>query len=362
MILILKNIKNSIKGYRSIYIILIVSQIISVLMAYFAYGVYGNFQMEKVKFDFNTHVISSYANNLVNAYEIKDIMDKFLKQSEDRLNYVNMWGEYGDYKIVASNTYENSEFGFKEVYEDFEMYDGRYPTDAEINEAKNIVYTVNIGKPGETLELDGDQYLISGVLHTDTDEKIVNVSIRAFPDKIPISFINLVFDDLPTVKDYNCFGSVLTNALGDRITIAEMKIRDEEYIIAMDSIITISVIIGIVTALDTALLYGYILNKRQRQMMIMGISGAKRIHRVLINETEIVLVTLATTAIGLLLFCNIFEKLINKIYHNSAEIYYAGSYSVIALIYVTSVIIVTLFVSVVDSRKGFLQNRRGENG
>lgn len=362
MILVLKNIKNSIKGYRSIYIILIISQIISVLIAFFAYGVYGNFQMEKIAFNFNTHVISVTTNDTVYAHEIREVMHEFLEQSEDRLDYVNMWGKYEDYNIVASNDYENGEFNFKNVFPEYEMYDGRFPTNIEINEAEKVVYTVNIGKTGEYIEIDGEKYLITGVLHTDTEERLVYVSMGAFPSTVPIKHVNLIFEKLPTVKDYNCFGTALTNALGDRITIQEMEIKDEEYIIAMDSIITISVIIGIVAALDTALLYGYLMNKRRRQMMIMGITGAKRIHRIIINEAEIVLITLSTTIIGVLLFSNIFEEFVNRIYKNSAEIFHAGSYAIIALIYVMSVVIVTLIVSIIDSQKGFLQMRRGENG
>lgn len=362
MILVLKNIKNSIKGYRSIYIILIISQIISVLMAFFAYGVYGNFQMEKITFNFSTHVISATTNDNVYAHEIREVMNEFLEQSEDGLDYINMWGEYGDYSIVANNDYEDGEFILKNALPDYEMYDGRFPTDIEINEAQKIVYTVNVGKTGEYIEIEGEKYLISGVLHTDTEYRAVYISIEAFPDNVPIEYVNLVFEKLPTVKDYNCFGTALTNALGDRITIQEMDIKDEEYIIAMDSMITISVIIGIVAALDTALLYGYLMNKRRRQMMIMGITGAKRIHRIFINEAEIVLITLATTGIGVLLFSNIFEKFVNRIYKNSAEIFHAGSYAIIALIYVASVVIVTLIVSIIDSKKGFLQIRRGENG
>lgn len=362
MILILKNIKNSICGYRSIYIILIVSQIISVLMAYFSYGVYGNFQMEKTQFKFNTHVISAYTNDVVYAYEIMEVMQEFLEQSEDRLDYFNMWGDSDDYCVTADCIYRDEKFYFKNVYEDYKMYDGRYPTEIEISEGYKVAYTVNMGVTGEYIEINGEKYLIIGVLHTGTEEQIVNISINAFPDNVPIKYVNLVFDKLPTVKDYNCFGKVLTEKLGDRVTIQTMEIQDEEYIIAMDSIITISVIIGIVAALDTALLYGYIMNKRRRQMMIMGITGAKRIHRIIINEAEIVLITLATTITGVLLFSNIFEKLINNIYKNSAEIFHAGSYAIVAIIYVVSVVIITLIVTVLDSRKGFLQVRRGENG
>ena len=360
--LVIKNIKNSIKGYRSIYIILIISQIISIMMALFSYGVYGNFQMEKETFAFNTHVITAFAVDDVYAYEVKDVMREFLEESEDKLDYFNMWGKYEDYSVVASNTYEKGEFYFKDIFKDYKMYDGRYPTEIEISEGYKVAYTVNMGAPGEYIDIAGEKYLITGVLHTDTEEKFVYVSAKAFPDEMPLQCINLVFEKLPTVKDYNCFGTALTNALGNRITINEMEIKDEEYIIAMDSIITISVIIGIVAALDTALLYGYIMNKRRRQMMIMGITGAKRIHRIIINEAEIVLITLATTITGVLLFSNIFEKLINNIYKNSAEIFHAGSYAIVAMIYVVSVVIITLIVTVLDSRKGFLQVRRGENG
>ena len=362
MILVLKNIKNSIKGYRSIYIILIISQIISIMMALFSYGVYGNFQMEKTEFNFKTHVISACCNDVVYAYEIREVMQEFLEQSEDKLDYMNMWGDCDDYNLIANCIYREGKFYFKNVNTDYEMYDGRFPTDIEISEAKKVVYTVNYGKTGDYIDINGEKYLITGVLHTDTEEQGVNIAINAFPDNVPIKYVNLVFDKLPTVKDYNCFGKVLTEKLGDRVTIQEMDIKNEEYIIAMDSIITISVIIGIVAALDTALLYGYIMNKRRRQMMIMGITGAKRIHRIIINEAEIVLITLATTITGVLLFSNIFEKLINNIYKNSAEIFHAGSYAIVAMIYVVSVVIITLIVTVLDSRKGFLQVRRGENG
>lgn len=49
--LVIKNIISSIKGYKKIYLILIISQIISVIMLFFAYGVFGSFNLSQKEYD-----------------------------------------------------------------------------------------------------------------------------------------------------------------------------------------------------------------------------------------------------------------------------------------------------------------------
>ena len=84
MRLVFRNIKNSIKGYRSVYITLIISQIISIIMLFFAYGVFGSFNLSKQEYNAENYTMGAYMNIGANVYidEFIPVFTKILEQTE----------------------------------------------------------------------------------------------------------------------------------------------------------------------------------------------------------------------------------------------------------------------------------------
>lgn len=366
MRLVFRNIKNSIKGYRSVYITLIISQIISIIMLFFAYGVFGSFNLSKQEYNAENYTMGAYMNIGANVYidEFIPVFTKILEQTEPRMNYFVVIGERNEEGIMirTDNEYHNGRFsGSRKCMERDSLSSGRFATEEEINSGAMVAVTEDVGVVGETIEFGGAEYKITGK-EAGRICKTISVSLMAFPDKWPIDAFSIHFEKLPTAKDYEVFKTELENAFGDKVVVEETEILDREKVIAMNSIITMSVLIGVIAALDTALLYGYIVEKRRKQMAIMGILGAKRIDRILINEVEIMFVTIITSLIGWLLFQGVFEELIQNIYENVVEIYYGKVYAIMVGIYILCVFIITLILTILSTGNRFLQLKKANNG
>ena len=106
------------------------------------------------------------------------------------------------------------------------------------------------------------------------------MSYLGYPDDAEIDMITIDFRKLPRQTDYLKFKNTLEGTFGDKIHVEEFPLKDAEELMSINSIMLFAVIIGIAMALDTGLLYGYIISRRRKQMAVFGLTGARRIHAV----------------------------------------------------------------------------------
>ncbi len=360
--LVLKNIMRSIKGYKRIYITLIISQIISVMMLFFSYGVFGSFNLSQYEYEIEQKSMIVTFNEYLCADDIEPVLMKVLAQTEARLDYFFVFGvrdEASGVRMSIYNEYKDGTFADSETMADnTPLLKGRYPTEYELNNGIHVVTATPQYPVGSTIEVLGEQYEVIGNVQ-DNGADVVHITLASAPKTYQFQLVALSFDKLPTQEDYEVFKSEFEAAFGDNARVYEFEVMDVEQVIAMKSIVTISVVIGIVAAFDTALLYGYLMGKRKRQMAILGITGAKRLHRILINESEIMLITIITSGIGLLLFKYIFERLIQIIYENTIEIYHPKIYLIMLGIYIGGMMLITLILTISTSGNKFLQIKKG---
>lgn len=78
---------------------------------------------------------------------------------------------------------------------------------------------------------------------------------------------------------------------------------------SIKTIIFISVIVGITIAVNTGMLYWYLIKNRRKELIVMGIVGASKLKRFKINMTEIAVISALTICIGMALM-----HLVLKIY------------------------------------------------
>ena len=104
----------------------------------------------------------------------------------------------------------------------------------------------------------------------------------------------------PTVNDYNAIKKMVTGNFSD-YTMDEFDIKNNDELTSYRTIIAISVSIGIISALNTCLMYGYIISQRRKQMVVYGIIGAARIRRFAISESEMLVFSVTTSLVGVVL-------------------------------------------------------------
>ena len=359
--LVIKNIVSSIKGYKRIYLTMIASQIISVMLLFLTYGIFGSFNLSQKEYELEQKHIWAYFEDNVYIEELKPVLLKLLEETEAKLDYFFVMGIV-DYesgvRISIYNEYKEGSLSYSNtIKKNTTLLQGRYPTDYEMDSGAHVAVSSTSHTVGSVVSVAGKEYEVIGMDENTHDDKLT-VSLNAVPEGYQFQMVALNFNKFPTIEDYEFFKYELEKEFGSRVKIGKFEAVDIEQIIAMKSIVVISIIVGIVAALDTALLYGYLMEKRKKQIAIMGIMGAKRIHRVLINEIEIMLITVITSVIGLTLFKFIFENLVHKMYENIMEIYYPKVYLIMFGIYIVSVLLVTSVVTISKSGNKFLQLRK----
>ncbi len=359
MKLVLINIKNSIKEYKGVYVLLIVSQLLAVIMLFMAYGIFCSYNASKQEYDESCYELSAFFSENVMMGEFKECYTEILEQVEPRLNYFFLFAKSEDYEIVTYNEYHNGRFtNSDKIYKYKRLKEGRLVTDQEINDRKNYVHGMNVGSVGDIIEIEEKMFQVVGVEEDEWLGTTIHMAITCYPDGVVLKNFVLEFEKLPTLKDYEVFKRVLENEFGEKVTIQEYKVKNEEQLIAINSIIVLSVAVGVIAALDTALLYGYIMKKRKRQMAIFAICGAKRLYRIIINEIEIFIVSLVTATIGFVIFRLLVEKIMNYVYNNTVSIYSMTAYGLMLVMYLLSIVILTTIATIIVNRKRILDMRR----
>lgn len=363
--IVFKNISSSAKGYKRIYLTLIISQIISVVILLFAYGIFGSFNLSQKEYDYQKRVMyTSFTGDEVYMGEIRAALQHHLSEKEEYLQEFIVLGGYdsvNDTRIRVRNSYKKGKFSTSDVFcEDFPLIKGRNLTEYEMNSKNNVAISASTYSIGSKVRVGNTDYEIVGIIQDDDKDESIFVSLDSVPDDYILAGICFNYNKYPTVKDYEDMVKIFETAVGrNRVEFSEFEPMDNEQIIAMKSIVIISVIIGIISALDTALLYRFIMEKRKKQMAIMGIVGAKKIHRILINETEIMILTAMTSTIGYLIFRYIFEGLIQNIYKNMVEIYYPKIYVIMLGIYIGGMLLITSILTISTSGNKFIQLKKG---
>ena len=363
--LIFKNIYNSLKGYRRIYIILIISQLVSVILLMLAYGIFGSFNLSQKEYTINQRSLYAQFNKQQTTKQIKPTLMKMLEEFDGRMDYFVVFGitdEESGVRLCVYDEYENGQFSYsKYISKNNPLINGRYPTKYENNSGEKLVVTTDKYKIGSTINVLGTEYeIIGNVVSNGMNDNSVYVSLNALPSDYKIQWISIIFKSFPTVEDYVFFRIELESVFGNEVWVDDFEPIDNEEIISMKTMMVICVIIGTISALDTALLYKYLMDKRKKQMAIMGIAGAKRIHRVLINESEIFIVTLITTVIGFIVFKFVFEGLVHRVYENIYNIYVPKVYLIMIGLYVAIVMIITLILTIAMSGNKFLRLHKCE--
>lgn len=360
--IIKKNIIDAFTSFRKISFLLVISQFASVISIFFLYGIYGSYSAKMQELESDSYSI--YADFSAGKIgELRACLPDILAEINHKLDYmfitgvddrlmIPMYTEYedGNY-LIAENSKEN----------DDALY-GRELSDEDAINGSRVVYSMAANGPavGDFLTIAGEEYEVIGI-----DKKQLHgmeMPFSSCPDNVELFILVFNFKRLPTQNDYNLIKNTLYEAFGEALNIDEFKIKDKEEIISYRTIILIAISIGVVSALNTCLLYRYIIEQRRKQMAVYGVVGATKGQRLIINEVEIMAVSAITTVAGLLIFKLGLENILDIIYENSVKLYSATAYLAMVGIYLGCIFIcTTLLLYVINRDKLVDMLRRARN-
>lgn len=350
--LALKNIKNSIVEFSREYSLLIVSQLVAVISIFFAYGIFGSYSAKMQEIDIDSYNFGATVE-VGKVGQLRESLPEMLEGMQDRLDYVFIGGFQDDMRVSMYFEYDNGEYKSADTTnKNAPVDEGRNISDKDLRDGSNVVcisgdiegmigYTVDIGDTG--FQVIGRRNIGANYLE---------IPFTAESDDLELFVISLIFEQLPKQSDYIMFRDTIEGLFGDEVIVDEFKLKDADEIISMKSIIVISVAIGIVSALNTCLIYGYIISRRKKQMAVYGIIGAAKGIRLLINEVEIMLVSASIVVIGFIVYRFGIEKKIVEVYASSVSVYGFKSYFIMIMLYMICIFVATyIMLNLVTSRR-----------
>lgn len=358
------SLKNIGKLFRKnkLFILLICSQLIAVNIIYFVYGIYTGYNASKQEMTINTYTLTASFEDgqEPKMKECRNCFDEIFEEVQNRMDYFFIYGGYDDDIWQIHNEYKDGKYSFaKTVKSNMGLAEGRFFEEEEIQNASKVIIVEgkNVGEVGT--EYCG--YNIIGRLKdfSDDERKIIDVSYSGYPDDAYVDMIMINFSKLPRQTDYLKFRDTLESVFGNGIQVEEFPLKDAEELMSINSIMLFAIIIGIAMALDTGLLYGYIISRRRKQMAVFGLTGARKIHLFIINESEILIVGVVTLLSGMIIFKVAFENMVvKKMYEIETKIYAFKVYAKLAIIYLICMLLVTSVITYIYSDSNIMNMLR----
>ncbi len=356
--LVFKNIKNSLRAYRGIYGLLIITQIIAVIILFFVYGTVVSYDMAREEKRSENLGFYAYFDERVAIYNLPDELKDVLENVEPRLKYIAAIHKNEEIQISFIQDYHNGRLYIdEESFGTDRLTGGRYMTEEEINNGSKVVVGNEIGELGDTINLGNEEFEIIGTISG--MENFGLMSFRACPKELTTRMVVLEFNQFPTQFDYDIFVTTIKSHYGNKVQFSEFEPMNVDDIIAYNSIIVLALAIGVVAALDTILVYNYIMKKRKKQMAIFGINGANTRQQIFINEMEVVIITVFTAIIGVAAFRFFIEKTLMEVYEIGISIFSIKVYGIMLLAYAGCIILGTLVMTIINTRRKVLEMRRG---
>ena len=132
--------------------------------------------------------------------------------------------------------------------------------------------------------------------------------------------------------------------LGDRAVVEPANLPDDDAVYLYNTIIMVTIFITIVSAINFAILYRYILSSRKQSLMVYRICGMSFARVVLLYLGECVVLTVPAYVIGVLLFEHVILKKVSKYYDYMSNSYSSYVYMVLFSIYFILSLLILLFM------------------
>lgn len=384
---VLKNLKNFITKETTIFIIVIICQVSSILLSLFSYGVFQNYKAETNQINIDNEVMENEddwtefgyeldisAENPVDYKVVYDFCNEAGNLLRDKI--ANLFIESGC--VTMSLEFNNGTFIPMEDYYNNNLMsgdweEGEWFSEEQIKSKQKVCVITEAMKEDYTqrekdfdydniplakkkgndyyITLGNEEYRVIGVLDA-RHPQIAMVSWGTLADDYNITNMPFFyFNRQLTQKEYDTLLSIYEKYFPDRIisTAPELELYDPEVVYYYKTNMAISLFIAIVSSINFALLFNYIFDRRRHTLAVLRLTGCTANKARIMYLSEVMLIM-----IPLLIICTfVFHKLIlpwldslfpyiNQVYGFKIYLIMAGIYLVVSYIIMNIMIILHL--------------------
>lgn len=365
---ILKNIRNLVKNSKSMLVILVLSMFVSFGILFFGIGLFYQYSRNIQDGEIDNYAVGFSINETIT----KNDMSKFIKsmpneQLED-VSYITCFsstqvsGIDEDVPVAFYIQYKNGSFEysnevFDSMIDDLVLMSGCFFTQEQYiaGDKKAIVMgggnefqTTPAPDSTDTVKAFGESYDVIGIINPGISKYYfysLYVPFNSLSDNTNLcDCAYFALNKKITKSDYDELVKNIDEYFGDKVSIydfsMDLKSNNSYYL----TVIIISVLIAVLSALNVSILYNYIIINRSSQLNIMHIYGGKTFGLSLSTTNEIMLLMIPISIVAAFIY-NIFLLPVLSIkFPLITEAYNVFIYGVIIVIYCAVTYLLNLFI------------------
>ncbi len=394
---IFKNLKSQFTKQGVISLLLVINIIVSALVICFSYGLYQHYNIVIDKGDKQPTSLMLYGNPDYITYDergvpfsgvtfqnVIDLAKSLPDETAQKLNFLIKTPLEADVFDIGYGA-----FTFYFVCEDGEINsphvmfpEGAYPNGEKVAMVSTEqledhfgptfqmfngleVSSIPLSADDKEIIVDGEEYevVIFGGVDAGSIPYIPITSVNPSTlIRYAQSYVMIIYIDVRlTTADYNNIEQAVENIMGDVAYLEKPEITDITETYYYKTIIIISVIIAILAAINMAILYRYILEKRSSELAIFRICGCSKAKAVMSYLIECMLINAPLFALTQLCYHKLIMPKLSGLFPHMQGAYSFKLYAAIFGIYVVASLIVMLIMIVATIRKHSLVEQKNSS-
>lgn len=359
--MIIENWKEFVKKHTKLFVILLISQIFSLVCIFFVFGVFQNnlyelaeapdtkaLQASMEKSDMNSEKLTSIFQTMIEKGISFDYFYVEAESEDGKMTYLDR-AQYKDGQYGYSDTvFENMKYGMDGFYYENEDY---------INKNKVVVVNKEIKKRiGETINFDGEIYEVVGI-NSISDDGEVEIPFTSFPKKSSWKRMSFGLSELPTRKQYEVFRELMVSygCEPDSFYVANNQDLKQEY-----SMLVVSTLLALLAGGNMYMIYSYIFRKRRKKLSVFLLCGCSKKKARSLFFSEIVCNMICVVFVSTVIFRIIIYPKMLTWFRYVNQVYGIWEYSVIIAIFLCITLLIGYLLSYSITRKSVMEFRRGE--
>ena len=250
---------------------------------------------------------------------------------------------------------------------------GRFYTDEEYASGARVVLTQEkpddphrggeiraIQTGDDTVSLWGTEYKIIGTV---SQPGIAVPPITAIPDSVPVTNgLTMFFSSSIDRKTYNILCDTAEAVIPGILVFPELPFPDTESMYLYRNILLISALIAVLSGLNFAMLYRFLLQRRSRTVGIFRLLGCTAGRAVRMYIGECLLLGIPVYLLGAAVFVLLLKYCFSPLFPYMADAYSPKIYLAIFGIYLVTMLVIMAVTVSLHMRKTILSALRGEGG
>ena len=344
------NIKAFVKNESVVFTVIIVCVISSAFIINFSYGLYYNFVTQKNETELELKNLNPelVQGAVITKGEFQKFAESLDEKTLNAMTVIYAGAELSEFEsesgpgsfpmrfVIHAGRYNICEVTRKNWEEKSVITSGRYISSAEEQSGELVAVVGGEGADNwneacekfrnadGSITMFGKKYKVVGTYSAGTAAPIV--PFLTVPDDVQIMQIGFSFERNITRSAYLDITGKAEEFFHGSLKFPELKFPDSDSVSIYNNMIWIALLISLLSVTNFAMLYRFILLKRQRTLAVMRICGCSRKRAIGMYFAECVIITLPAYALGAGLNVLVTEKVMRRVLEFFKEAYSLKTY------------------------------------